>query len=148
MKKIIFLSLVLVIYSCNDNKTEANDKTANDLNNKPNNNLTIKQNKPISSNVPKSNMSKTNNFDPKKDADKNKDGIVNFKDWEKLSKSEKYKLISYYNDLTNQSLGLYPSKEIREKEINTISDKISKVYLSKNTEQKSIDIYELILSFS
>lgn len=144
MKKFIYLSLIIFIYSCSENKTEANDKKI----------IISKVTTSVKNTQEKINIQKKQeqtdhkNFDPKKDSDKNKDGIINFKDWEKTDKNEKYKIIAYYNDLTNQSLGLYPSKEIREKEINSIINKITKIYSSNNNDQKYMDIYELILSFN
>lgn len=135
----VFLSIILTIimFSCNEDKTEANEKT----------HIANKSVKLLPKNQSNTSNNKIN-FDPKKDLDKNKDKVTNHKDWILFSKEHKYKVVEYYTNLTYQSLGISPSIEVKEKEINMMLNKINSYYKNSrlSAEEKNIDIYELMLS--
>ncbi|MFN8575741.1 MAG: hypothetical protein U0354_02675 [Candidatus Sericytochromatia bacterium] len=145
IKKILFTSLLILTFSCNESNSRNNNQdTKKNTEKETSNKISKVSSKPKDNYV---NFDNKSNFSPKEDADINKDGVINYKDWNSLSKDNRYKLIQYYNNLTYQSLGLNPSKDIKEKEIKSTIDKLNKIYLSNNSDNKNLDLYELILSF-
>lgn len=141
MRKIIYIVLSVMLFSCSNEKSQENEEIAKNDNNKIASAVVEKNNK--------EKVVKSEKFDPKRDADKNKDGIINGKDWVRLSRSQRYKLVEYYTDLTYKSLGINPAKDIKEKEVNGMISKLDYHYTglkSYTSGEKNIDIYELMLS--
>lgn len=144
MIKVLNIAFLFFIYSCSSQQTENKEVAkTKDVKNITHDLKTNQIKKEIKKEVKQN--------DILKEADIDKDEEIDGNDWIKLSKEQKYRLVNYYNNMTNQSLGLKPSKENQEKEIGKMTLKLDNYYKvndPKNRYQDYVDrnVYEVMTS--